>query len=210
MQVVVYVAFIAILNLCIGAALAYLLPPLRQDKSIEGDGLSRDGRHDEIEHDRQAASDIEENAEGRAESETDFEFRSTHDVADVIDPLETWSAYSGQLRDIRQRAQYCRTSQDKNLGRQVASQLQNSIENWYAELQRMLDDPDEASSAGFDIASLEMFSSQVETSLSNIKAIDWSLKFEETLAQIENEITLLHEQQRTVVPSPGRARAASV
>jgi hypothetical protein len=212
--VVVYVALIAIINLCIGAALGYLYAPFALVEPGR-DEPSHDDHQAEIEDSGQVALGSEQNAETLTDCGTESASVSDlpgapEDAAPGHDLRETWSKYTEQLRDVRQRAEYLRTSQDKNLGRQVANQLQNSIENWYAELQRLLDAPEEVSSADLDMTSLEMFSSQVETSLSNIKTIDWSLKFEEVLGQIENEITLLYEQQRTVVPPAGRAHAANV
>jgi hypothetical protein len=117
---------------------------------------------------------------------------------------KTWADYVAELNEAARSANYCRTSRDKQLARQAAGKLSVCIQKWHVDLQTCLEESaaDTLNAFGLvnvQVAAIEMFSAQVETSLSNLESIDWTGSFDDVIERLDYEINLLSEQQELVV-----------
>src|SRR4029079_11143309 len=91
--------------------------------------------------------------------------------------FKSWADFAQQFREVKDRANYCKSTRYSRLAQQAVEQLRTCAKSWHAQLERCLcgDDLDEATKAliaGADRTALEMFAAQCETSISNLKAID--------------------------------------
>ena len=74
---------------------------------------------------------------------------------------------------------------------------------WYAQFEPCLsngelDDATKALVAGAEIRDIEMFAAQIETTATNINALDWTGNVDEVLDCLERELALLDKQQKCV------------
>jgi hypothetical protein len=127
---------------------------------------------------------------------------------------KSWSDFAQQLREIKSRVNYCRTAQDMHLLRQAAEQLKSCAQVWHEQLGKCIggEELDEATKAlvdGMDLAAIEMFAAQCETSISNIEALDYSAPVAEVLFALEREIEMLDSQQKNVDSSKKRRPSRS-
>ena len=211
---IAYIAFVAVVNLLLGMLLAKILPPakLRRTElpSIElPDPPARTvvlppssvTRVEPIEREPVVPVAHEDESESHRE-------RKAPPAA-----LKTWADFAQQLRDVKDRTRYCRSSQDMRLARQAADQLKACAQIWYAQFEKCLlgEELDEATKSlveGADMGAIEMFAAQIETTLTNLNALNFEGPFEEVLNSLERELGLLDDQQKSVSrrPKPAMAR----
>src|SRR5205085_972454 len=91
--------------------------------------------------------------------------------------VKTWADFAQQLRDLRDRTQFCWRAQDMHLARQAAEQLRTCAQVWYSQFEQCLnggevDEDVKALVAGAEISEVEMFAAQIETTMTNINALD--------------------------------------
>ena len=207
---VIYVAVIAIANIGIGWILGRYLPfapgMTSMDRAAGGEAALKVRETDETEQfDTENTNQLDENAEKEAAVEIKVGPTDTSATSPLAE--KTWNDFTNQLREIAQRTQYCRDTKDRQLARQATAQLATCVDHWHSEIQTGLE---HASGDVTDIlglrnvatAGLEMYSSQIETSLSNIRSLDWTADFDEVLTKLESELHLLDDQQKLVRSRP--------
>jgi hypothetical protein len=207
---VIYVAVIAIANIGIGWILGRYVPfapAIVSPGHAAADETEFHARENDAaeEFDSVIADQSSENAEDEAAVERVVEPTDTSATSPSVE--KTWSDYTNQLREIAERTKYCRDAKDRQLARQATAQLATCVDHWYSAIQAGLE---HASGDATDIlglrnvatAGLEMYSSQIETSLSNIRSLDWTADFDVFLAKLETELHLLDDQQKLVQSRP--------
>lgn len=122
---------------------------------------------------------------------------------------KSWSDFGLQLQTIKERARYVRGADDRRLARECAHQLRDCARAWCSQLEKCLDESevalrDELLADGADATTLEMCVAQLETSLTNIEALDWTAPVADLLDAVEREIHLLNENRRLVSPRTAR------
>jgi hypothetical protein len=208
---VFYVALVAITNICVGFAVGRLLhSPTRWheqddewDVDEDLDGCSESGNHSKQAD--ETAADAEQYDEPNDEQNCEKE------VQGITRNVRAWFSEKGefatQLRDVTDRASYSRASRDKGLLRQAADQVLSCISIRYDELQRTLGLAEGDTSLNGDaLSALEMLSAQIETSMSNLRALDWSEAFDDLYVRLDSELSLLNEQHRTLASALRRAK----
>jgi hypothetical protein len=102
-----------------------------------------------------------------------------------------------ELRNIRDRLHYCKSTGEKLLVQALAKNLHEWAQAWHAKLLKCLVEGSEEMSLLFedsDASGLEMYAAQVETCLTNIQMLDWNDDTYDILARLDREITLLERK----------------
>ena len=123
---------------------------------------------------------------------------------------KTWAGFNQQLAPIKERARYLRMADDKQLVREVIAQFLQCATAWYDWLLECLNSGSASTvelPGGGDINVLEMYASQFESSISNLKAIDWSESAVAILDRLEREFDLLNSYQRAGARRPNNSLA---
>lgn len=122
-----------------------------------------------------------------------------------------WSEFAAQLRDVSEKVQYCRVARDTALAQQAASRLKSFVKEWYTQFEECLqrEQPDETTqqaAAGQSFGAVEMFAAQLETTLSNIDALDYTLPCDDVLDLLNRELETLDRQRRGFAKSAEAAK----
>lgn len=205
---IAYVSFVAITNLLLGMALArYLSPPAVQARKA-GNRTSAASMP--------LAVEVEENrVDESAEDPTvppALEVIPTDESAAMAKEAgkptlaQLWNEFAAQLRDVSERVHYCRAAQDIALSQQAASRLKTFVREWYVQFEECLnrEQPAEASQSaanGQTLGAVEMFAAQLETTLSNIDALDFSQPVDDVLDVLNRELETLDRQRRSFAKS---------
>lgn len=210
---VTYVAFVAITNFVLGFLVSRALlkaqsmdARLQREPSPENNGMSEIVHtHSPSNHTSDETStltdDLQQTLAGLETLTNDFKKEQKARPATV--ELASWDDFAQQLREIKNRAQYCKSAGDKKLAQQAANQLRTCAQTWYRQVDKFLSggDLDEASLAlmnGVDATAMEMLAAQCETSISNIDAIDYTATIDDVLAALDREVLLLDGEQQNV------------
>lgn len=205
---IAYVSLVAVTNLILGMALAQYLS---QSGAHTGDTKKKQ-RHDP----RSVTDSLSTNDDEAVETEVTAVAITTVELnedvpeeTEVVTPADVgkptlaalWREFSAQLRDISDRIRYCRTAQDIALAQQAASRLKLFVKEWYAQFEECLhrEQPEESSqpaAAGQSLGAVEMFAAQLETTLSNIDALDFTLPVDDVLDLLNRELETLDHQRR--------------
>lgn len=190
-----YVALVAIGNVLVGMMLARILPPsaicpqyfsprsrarrMRPERKPEPTVRTVEMPQSSATREELADRDQPDSADKSIEEER----KPRHAAPDFV---KSWADFAQQLRDVKDRTRYCRPAQDMKLARQAAEQLRTCAQVWYAQFEPCLsngelDDATKALVAGAEIGDIEMFAAQIETTLTNINALDWTGKVDEVL-----------------------------
>jgi len=118
-------------------------------------------------------------------------------------PIKSWDDFSHQLSDVKARTHFCRSIQDARLAEEAALQLRACAKEWYGQFERCLrgeklDDATQALVEGKSMNAVEMFAAQIETTLSNIEALDFTTSVDDVLNVLERELEMLDRQQKSV------------
>jgi hypothetical protein len=121
---------------------------------------------------------------------------------------KSWADFAHQLHDLKKRTQFCRPAQNMQLARQAAEQLRACAQVWYSQFESCLssvkmDEAVQALVAGAEISDIEMFAAQIETTLTNINALDWNGSVDDVLNCVERELDLIDAQQKSVCKKIG-------
>jgi hypothetical protein len=198
---VLYVAFVAITNVCIGFTVGHILhsPKNRSDDDelwdTDIDDRACSKSNCDADHRQNRASEVnDEDVSSDTQSLKDESPSKSHsDHTWIGDKCE----FATQLREVTERASYCRGARDKTLLRQAAEQVLSCISQRYDELQHILSASDgNERLIGAALDGVEMLSAQIETSISNLRALDWSAPVDDVGVRLDCELTLLNEQQR--------------
>jgi hypothetical protein len=206
-----YIALVAVLNVLLGAFVAQVvdLSPFfcfirRTPPMTHIDDSLNVGRQDDIPISSPETSASVEGFTGQSKELVQTE---TEDV-----PLlkktppanaKTWGDFAQQLRDVKSRTRYCRPAQNMKLARQAAEQLKACAIVWYSQFEKCLlgeelDEETRMLVSGADMGAVEMFAAQIETTITNLGALDFTGSVDELLNLIEKELELLDNQQKKV------------
>lgn len=125
--------------------------------------------------------------------------------------LKGWTDAAHELRQIRERIGYAKNNRDKTLLKQVAAQLETWATAWQARLLECIDHPEAAPQEvmnGADVSEFEMQAAQTETTLSNLKSLDWAEGLDELVPLLQREIEAL-DRNRCLRNLAMKARPAS-
>ncbi len=201
-----YVSFVAITNLLLGMALAKYLSPVAIP--TRGSRLNQENEPEPTPAAPRAVANGETTAELKvAESATSGTAEASPRQSAATNPSQQptlaalWNDFAAQLRDVSERVHYCRAAQDITLAQQAATRLKSFVRAWYGQFEECLhrEQPDEASQSvapGQTLSSVEMFAAQLETTLSNIDALDYSQPVDEVLDVLDRELETLDRQRR--------------
>jgi hypothetical protein len=206
---VIYVAFVAITNIIVGYTVSRVLS---RSSAAEAEAVYHRESDDGVTDSAGTETDLSA-PPGNATIGTPTAADATE--PSVVEPVpavkraktvvafKSWDDFAVQLRDIRDRARYCKSAQDIRMTQQAVDQLRACVECWYAQFAPclagdQLDDATQALVSGADQAAVEMFAAQCETSISNIGAIDLSAGTDAVLADLEREIALLDQARKAV------------
>jgi hypothetical protein len=119
-------------------------------------------------------------------------------TAATWDAPHSWSTLEQQVGTLNDRVCYARAADDKRLAKEVAGQLRESAHCWYCRIQAHLDGaskatPTNPAARGADMDCYEMCQSQLETTLSNIDSLDWSMTTAAILHRLDREISALKD-----------------
>jgi hypothetical protein len=211
-----YVAFLAITNICLGFAVGLRLHSPRNrytrerariavkpaDACSESDQSCKQAAQGAVDaHPYEEAPNNQPDAGGAQASR-----RNVHSwLGEKCD-------FATRLREVTERANYSRSSRDKTLLRQAAEQVISCIRQRYDELQQILGSPAAGAAplVGDALDAVEMFSAQIETSMSNLRALDWSETFDGVCIRLDSELSLLNEQQRMIASALQRHPAVAI
>jgi hypothetical protein len=221
---VVFVVCCAALNLLLGAVLAWLFPPesiwpaaaaaLFEGRQREAHGIVYTSPSDG----------------GSATNPYDADLSTTHGTSRAASdaapndpqrprppskpaPARNWAEFDQQLRDLRQRIRYCRPALNMKLARQAAGELKSCALIWYAQFAKCvsgepLDEATQALVQGADASAIELLAAQIETSITNLGAVDFSGRVDDALNAIERELDLIDDQQKKVKGGKKKLAAA--
>lgn len=198
---------VALFNICLGYAVAVLFPPAKVSQMLAGRTFRRRSAADPARGSKTADAPAPRQTQKAAVSERDGS-------ADAAAPLETapptanvsappeppqptlstenWEEFSKAMQPLLDRVAYVRSIQDSRLGQEIASQLQGAVEAWYDDLSSQLDAHDEKPFlSDDDVMNLEQFMAQLETTLTNLKMIDWSAELDIALSRLEKEVRIV-------------------
>ncbi len=198
---------VALFNICLGYAVAVLFPPSKVARMLAARSLR--GRFAV-----EPASDSEIAAAPAGKQAQHVAVSSGDGLADAVAPLvaapptasdpappappqptlstENWEEFSKAMQPLLDRVAYVRSIQDSLLGQEIASQLQGAVEAWYDDLSKQLDAHDDKPFlSDDDVMNLEQFMAQLETTLTNLKMIDWSSELDSALSRLEKEIRIV-------------------
>lgn len=101
-----------------------------------------------------------------------------------------------QLRGLREQLRFVRIGNDRRLVRDLANQIWNCAHAWDIQLLSVVEEaapsqPDKAITPGVDSNCLEMCLAQLESTLSNIDALDLAAALEAQQSRLEREIDSL-------------------
>lgn len=208
-----YVAFVAIGNVILGFMLARYLPPetMIPRRSIAQSNASPRARSKGNSANAEAMADDARPSSDTSTDQPSVDERKTT-TPEPDEPkqrrgpppmVKSWDEFAHQLRELKERTRFCRPAQNMNLARQAAEQLRACAQVWYAQFESLLsgaemDDAAKALVAGAELGDIEMFAAQIETSLTNVNAIDWQGSVDEVLNCLDRELELLDAQQRKV------------
>jgi hypothetical protein len=213
---VVYVTLVAILNLCLGMVLGRIMPPSRimnrrqprrSPQAESSRPIPAELTSGTVEFPKSSVVTPEATApdcSSTPNTEEEAEQRGSRTAPPGH--VKTWAEFAQQLRDVKDRTRYCRPAQDIQLARQAAEQLRTCGLAWYAQFEKCLtgEPLDEATQTlveGADPNAIEMFAAQIETTITNLGAIDWTDSVDNALDCLEREISLLDGQQKAVLNS---------
>jgi hypothetical protein len=210
---VAYVSFVAIANLFLGMLLARILAPGdvtdRQPTTTrrrELDPLPVDSAQTAL-FPRPPENAIpigQEIVPTTPTSETKDSDTEPHDPPKApAAPVKSWGEFATLLRDVKDRTYYCRTAQSAHLAQQAAEQLRACAKEWYGQFEgclrgEKLDEATQTLIAGKSMMAVEMFAAQIETTLSNVDAIDFTTNVDDILNTLERELEMLDQQQKSV------------
>jgi hypothetical protein len=208
---IAYIAFVAVANVLLGFWLGRMVPPSKI-RAWRAGGSQQQPADRVVKLPSSATIRIKptlpeiRHSEPKAEPES----QELKNHSAPPPPLKTWADFAEQLRDVKDRTRYCRLAQDKRLARQAAEQLKACASVWYAQLEKCitgepLDEATQSLVAGADPSALEMFAAQIETTLTNLGALDWNGSPLDVLNCLERELGLLDQQQKAVLKSITRA-----
>ncbi len=208
---IAYVSFVAITNLLLGMALARYLSPA----ATAPHNNIRDGRSEpqlptdvpESEPCEETAAELKvDNAAVTTSTEVTVSRTPAPAQTDTPTLAALWNEFAAQLRDVSERVHYCRAAQDIALAQQAASRLKSFVREWYAQFEECLhrEQPEEATQSaapGQTLSTVEMFAAQLETTLSNIDALDYTQPVDEVLDMLNRELETLDRQRRSFAKS---------
>jgi hypothetical protein len=215
---VAYIALIAVVNIALGIYLTRAVD-LRQLGLASGKQKSADSQpirpSAEEMPEECSATTVDGSSAGKADDASSTPLTPTDEPASPTkNPLpptnvKSWDEFAHQLRDLKQRTTYCRPAQDMKLARQAAEQLKACATVWYFQFEKCLlgetlDDATRELVEGADMGAIEMFASQIETTITNVGAIDYTGPVNEVLDLLEKEMALLDSQQKNVAASKKR------
>jgi hypothetical protein len=206
--VTAYVALVAIGNLFLGMVLARIVPPstLLPHRFA---AQPRAGRPQpepleqkvEVLNSAVLPAEVIDHGQPAPTEKSDEEKTTARGSAPAV--VKNWDDFSHQLSDVKERTHYCRSIQDAQLAEQAAQQLRACAKEWYGQFERCLrgerlDDATQALVEGKSMNAVEMFAAQIETTLSNIDALDFNTSVDDVLNVLERELEMLDRQQKSV------------
>ena len=208
-----YIAFVAIFNVFVGMVLAQYLPPSaifpKYASPGSRTGHSRREPNGEAPQVSGAGEELADCGQTSATDKPESEEKKSHQAAPAF--VKSWADFAQQLRDLKDRTKFCRPAQDMRLARQAAEQLRVCAQLWYSQFEPCLSGEQmnqglKTLVEGAEMSDIEMFAAQIETTLTNINALDWTGKVDDVLDCLECELGLLDIQQRNVAKKGKRIR----
>lgn len=200
---IAYVSFVAITNLLLGMALARYLSPTIARPRYTGIRTRVTTSPPPVVTEEPSADDSTDVLEVPPQVEAVSAPEPSVEAEEKDKPTlaALWNEFAAQLRDVSERIHYCRAAQDITLAQQAAMRLKSFVREWYAQFEECLqhEQPDEASqsaASGQTLSSVEMFAAQLETTLSNIDALDYSEPVDDVLDALNRELETLDRQRR--------------
>jgi hypothetical protein len=202
-RVIAYIAFVAVVNLLLGMLLARIVPPPRRGSTSQPVIPEPAERKVVLPPSlviRIEPTPPDQSAPVAIKDEPELRHKERHAPPGE---LKTWADFAQQLRDVKDRARYCRPAQDMRLARQAAEQLKGCAQIWYGQFEKclvgeVLDDATQALIEGADMSAVEMFAAQIETTLTNLNALDYNGPVNDVLDALDRELALLDSQQKSV------------
>ncbi|MCC7475098.1 MAG: hypothetical protein IT425_06855 [Pirellulales bacterium] len=214
---IAYVSIIAITNVCLGVLLARMLavpaeppsvpPVLQAEPRVRADIDLPDDILDPEKKAPATTAPAEEPAEEpEKKPPTVAEEPAEEPKPAAPGRIKSWTEFAVQMRDIQDRTRYCLMAQDMKLTQQAAEQMKACAIEWYSQFEsclrgEKLDDATQALVEGKSMMAVEMFAAQIETTLSNMNSLDFTLSVDEVVEILDREIELLYRQQRCVASS---------
>ena len=216
-----YVALVAIGNVLMGMMLARYLPPsaIFPQRTSPGSRTDQSWPAPQPEADVEMSQlwvtdeDLADNDQASTTVKPESEENKLREVAPAL--MKSWADFAQQLRDLKERTRFCRPAQNMQLARQAAEQLRACGQVWYSQFEpclrgEELDDGAKALIEDAEIGDIEMFAAQIETTLTNIDALDWTGSVDEVLNSLERELDLLDKQQKSVAKKSKTNRGRGV
>ena len=204
-----YVALVAIGNLFLGMVLARIVPPStllpHRFAAPPRVGRPRPGPPEqqvmEVPNSAVLPAEVIDHGQPAPTEKSDEEKKTARSSAPAA--VKNWGDFAQHLRDVKDRTHYCRSAQDVRLAEQAAQQLRACAKEWYGQFEKCLrgeklDDATQALVEGKSMNAVEMFAAQIETTLSNIDALDFSTSVDDVLNVLERELEMLDRQQKSV------------
>lgn len=205
---IAYVSFVAITNLLLGMALARYLSPATLQPRYPGIRRRATTLPPPVVTEEPSVVESTDDSEVPPQVEAIPAPETSVEVAEKDKPTlaALWNEFAAQLRDVSERIHYCRAAQDITLAQQAAMRLKSFVREWYAQFEECLqhEQPDEASqsaASGQTLSTVEMFAAQLETTLSNIDALDYSQPVDDVLDALNRELETLDRQRRSFAKS---------
>ncbi len=131
------------------------------------------------------------------QTQTKIESRPSPVEADASpSPTEDWKNLSVSLTNVTDQLSYVRSISDKSLAQQVATKFEQMAESWYNQITEKIEqDEENAEVDDEEMMLLEQFLAQLETTLTNLKLLDWSGEIEDITARLEKEVRTLDESR---------------
>ncbi len=213
--VTAYVALVAIGNLFLGMMLARIVPPatLLPHRFAPQPRVGRPQpepaeRKVEVPKSVVIPAEVVDRHQPAPTEEADEKIKKVRGLAPAA--VKNWGDFAQHLRDVKDRTRYCRSAENMRLAQQAAEQLGACAKEWYGQFEaclrgEKLDDATQALVEGKSMNAVEMFAAQIETSLSNINALDFTANVDDVLNALERELEMLDRQQKSV----GQSKADS-
>ncbi len=100
-----------------------------------------------------------------------------------------WDAFSSELQKVTDRINYVRSINDKGLAQQTADSLTELVSAWYSETSAALEaDGAEEALTDDELMQLELLVAQLETTIANLKCIDWTADLDAIIERLEKEV----------------------
>ena len=120
---------------------------------------------------------------------------SSGSPADPVDepPARTdWEEVQTALHKVSDRISYVRSIQDKTLAQETVEAFIEMLDGWYSRMSAQLEANDTSPTMDDEESmQLELLVAQLETTLANLKCIDWGEELDAIIERLEKEVRII-------------------